>query len=147
MFGRPLWGAGAMSPNRGPVPLGGAAAVAAEGPTPKQHSSMTLSSRGWCPGPDDGSRAETKSRLHRIMRSAIVAPVAVPTTPRGPLGNSRFVRIFLTASPQWRYLRPPEVHFGRTKVPPFLIWNMTDQLLPAHDPIREVFLYIPPLPP
>ena len=83
-----------MSPNRGPVPLGGAAAVAAEGPTPKQHSSMTLSSRGWCPGPDDGSLAETKSRLHRIMRSAIVAPVAVPTTPRGPLRQDESSSVF-----------------------------------------------------
>ena len=83
-----------MSPNRGPVPLGGAAAVAAEGPTPKQHSSMTLSSREWCPGPDDGSRTETKSRLHRIMRSAIVAPVAVPTTPRGPLRQDESSSVF-----------------------------------------------------
>ena len=48
-----------MTPNRGPVPLGGAAATAAEGPTPTKHNSMTLSSHGWCPGPDDGSLAET----------------------------------------------------------------------------------------
>ena len=48
-----------MTPNRGPVPLGGAAATAADGPTPPKHNSMTLSSRGWCPGPDDGSLAET----------------------------------------------------------------------------------------
>ena len=64
-----------MSPNRGPVPLGGAVANAAEGPTPKKHNPITLSSRGWCPGPDDGSLAETKSWIHRSMRSASVIPV------------------------------------------------------------------------
>ena len=56
---------------------------------------MTVSSRGWCPGPDDGSRAETKSRLHRIMRSAIVAPVAVPTTPRGPHRHDESSFVFI----------------------------------------------------
>ena len=73
----PYGGCERCPPTVGPPPRGGLLQMQQRAP-PQRNTmhSLTLSSRGWCPGPDDGSLAETKSWLHRSMRSAGLSPVA-----------------------------------------------------------------------
>ena len=68
--------------NRGPVSLGGAAG----GSHPKEKPTLSLSSRWWCPGPDDGSLAETN---FHVMQNVLVQWLL--TTLRGHEAHSRLV--------------------------------------------------------
>ena len=63
-FGPP---SGAVAPARVSVPSGGAAAAAAEDTTSSCSLRLNLSSRWWCPGPDDGSLAETSCQTRRRL--------------------------------------------------------------------------------